>query len=945
MVNLKKTKSFLFILMSCIILFVYPRLADPGNLNADSKETTYSPYTIMKEHPRLFITRQKIPKIRKRCGDKRGVQSKYYTAIKKYADKYTPGKKKPSSFDCMILAFAHIIGEIPGFDYSKRSIAEYGRLGADLLLKLHPPKDLSYFQRYSPRFISCYDWLYSAMAKEERAVVINHFISACDEKKDLLKKSMGNRWRGAREVFAYYGLAFYNDGADIFTNDKLQAERIDKKANSYVDFFASWHLGQHVVTLETACKGGATPDGTMYGKAPYPGRLWPLAAWETASKNCLFDRTTYITGYPLFWLYNMLPYRTHVRYDNANGRIDRPGGLVRYGDYRYVGYSPVASRGTNTITALVQGVSVRQGKNDLAAVYNWQIQQQGGLEVTAFGGPVSTRRWISPGPNLVWDLIFRDGLVAAKSPKEAKLPLSFCSGSPNSGPTMLPDFPDGRPEGAGVVTIRSAWEDPDATLVWFKASSHMLSHSHRDQGSFQIYKKGWLAIDSGQYEETPHRGNYTLRSVAHNSLLVYRPGENLDKEKTDPVWYGYSNDGGQRWGRFVKSAEMVKDKDHFLGGIANFESMPGEYDYVHADITRAYNCTYVTSENHRPKVSRVTRTIIFLRPEEYVVIFDRVNSEKSEYPKRWLLHSIYRPEPDGREIFDGIVPYSKKIPGKRRGIELTGDLLGGISESRDTKLVTIRGWNFGPSDGRLVVRTLLPEKRIVRVVGGVDPYGTRQSNLSRPYQKGGLLFIENTEGFNSGDFVYLEPTSDPYSKSTHGRPHWQVDDIFYRGWGKIKKVDHAKKSLMMVPYRYGIPELPEGAVVIRSNHANANSFEFMDAEYNQWQMHGESVANAGPYHMQHGSWRMEVEPLEKKNADVFLTVLRPCDKETVGGTKVALMENIEYNDGDNFISLNIKGASKEYTLTFDRQSQNAHLKVLQNGEIKTDKALKGRAGR
>lgn len=895
-------------------------------------------YVIRDGHPRIYLTKERLEDVRKRCADKKGSQAKYYTILKEFADKFTPGNSQPSIHECICLAFVYAVGEVSGHRYSSRSIDQYGKLGAGLLTQIKPPGgDLDYYARFTPLFIACYDWLFSAMTSEQRATVIKNFTVVADK----MSASVGtqDRFRGTHEMYAYYGLAFFGDGKYIYPNDPSQAAAVNKKAKDYCDFFALWHRDQNLVILETACKGGAYPPGTMYGEAPYPRRLWAFDAWGTASTDNLYKNTTCLTGYPLFLLYQMLPFRTGVRYDNANGGIEQPGGIVRFGDYRYIGFTPVAGPFVNVNIAQAQGVASSQGRQDLAAVLNWLIQYQGDFKIAPFGGPFPIDRWVGAGPDLVWDIIFRDGLVEAKSPTPARIPLTRHFGTTDSGPPLLPDFPQGRPEGGGVVVMRSSWDDPAGTLLWFKSSSYPLVHDHRDQGSFQVYKKGWLAIDSGQYEETTHRGNYAARTVGHNSLLVYCPGESLDKNRADPVWYGYANDGGQRWVHPVETAAETKDNEHYLGGITKFEIAPRVYDYVHADITRSYNSVHVTTEGHQPKVSLVTRSLVFLRADEYIIVFDQVVSAKAEYPKRWLLHSIYRPELDGKETFDGVIPYSTKIPGKHQGIKLQGSKRGGISESKDTNLITIQGWNFGPSDGRLVCRTLLPAKHITRVVGGSDSRGVKRTVLAKPYQDGEMIFVESLDGFEIDDFVYLGETKVPYSKSSWGSPHWPVDDVFYQGWGKIKSIDPKAKAITMVPYRFNIPNLPAGTGVIRSDHANAKSFEFMDAEYNQWQMYGEGVANAGPFYMQHGVWRVEVEPVEQKAADTFLHVMLACDKDTLAECKAVLKEKVTLIENGNSIDLRIEGKTRTYRLVFQKGSSDAHVTVTEPGKTVLDNEL------
>lgn len=133
-------------------------------------------YTIIEEHPRLYVTEERLEGIRKRCEEKRGAQARYYSILKGYADTFTPGKSESSAYHCIYLAFVYVVGEVPGYDYSRRSIKEYGRLGAAMLTQLHPPlNDFSYFLRHTPLLIACYDWLFPAMTPAERATIFKNF--------------------------------------------------------------------------------------------------------------------------------------------------------------------------------------------------------------------------------------------------------------------------------------------------------------------------------------------------------------------------------------------------------------------------------------------------------------------------------------------------------------------------------------------------------------------------------------------------------------------------------------------------------------------------------------------------------------------------------------------------------------------------------------------------
>ncbi len=86
-------------------------------------------------------------------------------------------------------------------------------------------------------------------------------------------------------------------------------------------------------------------------------------------------------------------------------------------------------------------------------------------------------------------------------------------------------------------------------------------------------------------------------------------------------------------------------------------------------------------------------------------------------------------------------------------------------------------------------------------------------------------------------------------------------------------------------YRYSIPRLPEEASCCAAGTPNKNSFEFLDAEYKQWQMYGESVANAGPlYHaarqLAHGSGASRMS-----GDTIFLHVMIPCETSTLSASR------------------------------------------------------------
>ena len=90
---------------------------------------------------------------------------------------------------------------------------------------------------------------------------------------------------------------------------------------------------------------------------------------------------------------------------------------------------------------------------------------------------------------------------------------------------------------AEVAMLRSAWDDPDALWVGFKAGDNKANHSHLDLGSFIFEALGerWV-IDLGadDYNMPDYFGRqrwtyYRLRAEGHNTL-VFNPSQEPDQD-------------------------------------------------------------------------------------------------------------------------------------------------------------------------------------------------------------------------------------------------------------------------------------------------------------------------------------------------------------------------------------------------------------------------------
>ena len=180
-------------------------------------------------------------------------------------------------------------------------------------------------------------------------------------------------------------------------------------------------------------------------------------------------------------------------------------------------------------------------------------------------------------------------------------------------------------EKMGVVFMRSDWTEAAACAA-LVAGGDIKQHRHYDQGHFTIYRKGFLAIDSGDYgprEANEHLKEYLYRTVAHNSLLIHAPAA---ADKKPKVWGGTpaTFDGGQ----FQQAGRQIA-----------FETSPA-YSYAATDMTGCY----------APEKCRgAARQFVFVHPGTFVIC-DRVVTTRPEFRKVWLMHSVNEPqmEPGGR---------------------------------------------------------------------------------------------------------------------------------------------------------------------------------------------------------------------------------------------------------------------------------------------------------
>jgi len=492
---------------------------------------------------------------------------------------------------------------------------------------------------------AAFDWIYDGLIAAERLAAMANIVATAESSRRFLE-------HGEPDINHNYTYMALNTVAVAGLTLRGEPEPYGAKARECLALARRFIEGPGMALDTWRARQGAWSEGSHYAfHETLRNLVLMLAAYRTASDADYFarvekDRRNFLAEAGRFLIYSTRPDFTFERTgDGTPSRILANGTIP------------------STLEALAWGLGDRK---DAA-----RLRSFAGELITAYGD-----RAVSVHSE--WAMRFFHEPSAPRAPSFHTLPL-------------------GARMGAGTtdhIVLRSGWSQ-DSTMVTILAGDHFTDHQHFDKGHFLIYRRGGLAIDGGAYDELykpgGHWNEYASRTLAHNCLLVYDPGQAFLK--------GFTNDGGQRvirgkqhhadWPSYVahRDAEGLNTAD--VEAFAPGEN--GRYNYVRINLRNAYG----------EKVTSYTREFVYLPGVEALVVFDRVAAARPEFAKRWLLHLEDRPEVDGHTPAPGLT----RFPGAR--------------------LTTVRRdgeYNLGGRtvryDGVLFVQTLLPAEREVTVIGG-----------------------------------------------------------------------------------------------------------------------------------------------------------------------------------------------------------------------------------
>ena len=559
------------------------------------KENDYSwMEKIRPEHPRMFLTKDDIPHIRKAAHT---FEAETYRTIKKRADALIGkdiafveplsktgegGDNKMFGYYACDAAMMWLITEDTVYLELTKKILD--KLIPYYRLRVENNLNIEWYAMTQICAMCAYDWIYNDLTEAQRLLYGKPLYEVmCDiawhgpgKRKSRFRENVSDFRSGCYGVAVlpwFIGLTFWNEGYDdAYCDDML------RRGYDYLQQMAAFRAEM------LGTKGGGASGVPWYCLAYYPYAEYNLIhTFKSAMGMDISKEMEYMLGYLNYIDWIRLPGNKEYGFGDASHfKCTLPVAYLNAHVYelanifggRHPEIIPVAAR--------------------LAGMYdqrrNWD--------------PIPFMRLMHRTDP------FTDAQVASETTQQKKV-------QPKS---MYFDT-------MGQLYMRSGIGDND-TYALFVSGGIPKQHKHYDNNHFIIYKNGYRALDSGTRPEPGlHLPYYYARTVAHNCVTIYMPGEKFPKYWGSPAanedrTLEHPNDGGQC---------------DILGSRLLAHKETENYVYVASDATASY---------HKDKADLVVREFIWCVPDVFVV-FDRLVSDKAEYAKTWLYHTAAEPEMNG----------------------------------------------------------------------------------------------------------------------------------------------------------------------------------------------------------------------------------------------------------------------------------------------------------
>ncbi len=555
---------------------------------------------IRSDHPRLFFNQDSWPSVRARA---LGPSREYYEKIKERVDGYPdeptgisggpafereetiggrifklPGAEPATEWgdQAMETAFVYLMtGDRQYLDRARRML----EVSIEVYHQCYRERRVvNWYCLSRVCALAAYDWIFNDLTPDQREeILLPLLLHIEDVQPDPGKPQIygindsdhKTGFYGVRNLVWYAGLTAAGDGID------------DERALEFLRL--GYKYNHDVLNFRKMCAqddGGQASATTGYALGAYSQADFNLFhTWKSATGEELAPLWPHVAYFPIWIMWNWIPAKDSPKEFGSGDTYHGDNNLRTYALYDHMSQMMhFYGRSQPECAALAAHIREIVPEKNLAA-------------------------YLAINPFLLTDF---DSAPPPKSPSESRL--------------FARHF-----EGLGQVVMRSG-TGPEDTYCLYTIGSMAPNHQHYDENHFIIYRKGFLALDSGT------RGNskdfnlryYYAQTVAHNCMLIRMPGEPMPRywgpEYEGPE--GKTNDGGMH--------------QQIGGKVAAFETNK-HYTYVAGDATPCYS-------NEKCKLA--LRQFVYVMPDHFV-IFDRVISTEAEFAKAWLLHTQNEPAVDG----------------------------------------------------------------------------------------------------------------------------------------------------------------------------------------------------------------------------------------------------------------------------------------------------------
>ena len=477
-------------------------------------------------------------------------------------------------------------GEGDFYSAAVTAYVEPGSLNLDILYQRLMELEITWrgHQQAKPVAVA-YDWLYDQWTDEQRAGLQDKLASNAEYMIHRIRE---------KQRLSPYNVFLYNSPFQALIATALALYGDDPRGNPIMNYtYDYWKNRVLPVWRQVMGNNGGWHEGGEYVGIGIGQAIYQVPAmWRSATGEDIFSAEPGIQGFLDFLIYRTRPDKSHFRWGDGS-HFDKliPDRIPLAIEYRH------------------------------AAAYSMN------------GCP----RHIAP-TSWPWGPLTDNSLCDPDAVKELPLARYF--------------------DGTGMLVARSDWT-PDATYVSFKAGDNYWSHTHLDQGSFTVFQNDALAIDSGAYGGGGHYGsnhhmNYAYQTIAHNTVTVHDPDDTVPAPRDDAPRQ-IANDGGQRrigsgWG--IEAApldlnEWMRKRDIYHTGTMEKVFIEDGLAIAVADLTPAYTNSLSgkgTFSHRTRRVEQFIRTFGYDITTGAILIFDRVKASNPDFRKRWLHHTIEKPE-------------------------------------------------------------------------------------------------------------------------------------------------------------------------------------------------------------------------------------------------------------------------------------------------------------